>query len=74
MGYRYDVQQRVLFFSSFLYIVAAGARAVDRISTILIGGMILSFTWSVGGMPNHVSTANLFPVFPRRNAFLLGVF
>lgn len=71
-----DATASLIFSIILSAIVAAGARAVDRVSTILIGGMILSFVWSVGGMLGHVSTSNLFPTlfFADAVPFSLGAF
>jgi tryptophan-specific transport protein len=42
------------------FIVWLSTRAVDRLSTILIGGMVITFVMSVGDMFTHVQTAVLF--------------
>lgn len=42
------------------FIVWLSTRAVDRLSTILIGGMVITFIMSVGDMFSHVETAILF--------------
>ncbi|AJJ10225.1 aromatic amino acid transport family protein [Yersinia rohdei] len=42
------------------FIVWLSTRAVDRLSTILIGGMVITFVMSVGDMFSHVETAVLF--------------
>ncbi len=42
------------------FVVWLSTRAVDRLSTILIGGMVITFIMSVGDMFNHVETSVLF--------------
>ncbi|KFK97851.1 MULTISPECIES: tryptophan permease [unclassified Serratia (in: enterobacteria)] len=42
------------------FIVWLSTRAVDRLSTILIGGMVITFVMSVGDMFTHVQPAVLF--------------
>lgn len=42
------------------FIVWLSTRAVDRLSTILIGGMVITFIMSVGDMFSHVQSAVLF--------------
>ncbi|MGP2515341.1 tryptophan permease [Yersinia sp. 2545 StPb PI] len=42
------------------FIVWLSTRAVDRLSTILIGGMVITFVMSVGDMFSHVQSAILF--------------
>ncbi|MBC3217315.1 tryptophan permease [Serratia fonticola] len=42
------------------FIVWLSTRAVDRLSTILIGGMVITFVLSVGDMFTHVQPAVLF--------------
>lgn len=42
------------------FIVWLSTRAVDRLSTILIGGMVITFVLSVGDMFTHVQPAMLF--------------
>lgn len=42
------------------FIVWLSTRAVDRLSTILIGGMVIAFVMSVGNMFTHVQPAVLF--------------
>jgi len=42
------------------FIVRLSTRAVDRLSTILIGGMVITFVMSVGDMFTHVQPAVLF--------------
>ncbi|WON75572.1 tryptophan permease [Serratia sp. UGAL515B_01] len=42
------------------FIVWLSTRAVDRLSTILIGGMVITFVMSVGNMFTHVQPAILF--------------
>ena len=42
-------------------IVVAGAGAVDRVTTALIGGMIITFLGSVSGLVSNVQAAYLFP-------------
>lgn len=42
------------------FIVWLSTRAVDRLSTILIGGMVITFVMSVGDMFSHVESAVLF--------------
>lgn len=42
------------------FIVWLSTRAVDRLSTILIGGMVITFVLSVGDMFTHVQSAVLF--------------
>ncbi len=42
-------------------IVVFGTRAVDRITTALIGGMVISFLAFVGGLLGHMETKTLFP-------------
>ncbi|MBI6548209.1 tryptophan permease [Xenorhabdus lircayensis] len=42
------------------FIVWLSTKAVDRLSTILIGGMVITFIMSVGGMFNEVKPAILF--------------
>ena len=40
-------------------IVITGTWAVDRVSTALVGGMVITFLWSISGLIGNVSTANL---------------
>ncbi|MDD7805359.1 MAG: aromatic amino acid transporter [Endozoicomonas sp. (ex Botrylloides leachii)] len=42
-------------------IVVFGARAVDRVTTVLIGGMVISFLTFTGGLLDHVQPKLLFP-------------
>lgn len=42
------------------FIVWLSTRAVDRLSTVLIGGMVITFVMSVGDMFTHVQPAVLF--------------
>lgn len=42
-------------------VVIIGTWAVDRVSTILVGGMIISFMWSISGLVSNVSMENLLP-------------
>ena len=71
-----DATASLIFAVVLSAIVAIGARAVDRVSTVLIGGMILSFAWSISGMLGHISTENLFPAlsFTEVMPFSLGAF
>ncbi len=46
------------------FIVILGTRAVDKVTTALIGGMAISFLMSVGGLMEQVDTVNLFPELP----------
>ena len=41
--------------------VVAGARAVDRITTIMLGGMVISFLMFTAGLLGKVEVATLFP-------------
>ncbi|MGB0359866.1 MAG: amino acid permease [Endozoicomonas sp.] len=40
-------------------VVIIGTRAVDRVSTILIGGMVVTFLWSISGLIGNTSTDRL---------------
>lgn len=42
-------------------VVVAGTRAVDRVTTVLIGGMVITFLGSINGLLGNISTDNLFP-------------
>ena len=42
-------------------IVIGGAGVVDKVSTALIGGMIVTFLGTTGGMVSNVQVVNLFP-------------
>ncbi|WP_252179169.1 aromatic amino acid transport family protein [Endozoicomonas sp. 4G] len=42
-------------------IVFAGTRAVDRVSTVLLGGMIITFLGTSGGLVGAAQPAKLFP-------------
>ncbi len=42
-------------------IVVTGTWAVDRVSTALVGGMVITFLWSISGLVGNVSMANLVP-------------
>ncbi|WP_422460922.1 amino acid permease [Endozoicomonas sp. ALB115] len=42
-------------------IVMIGTRAVDRVSTVLIGGMVITFLWSISGLLGNASSDNLMP-------------
>ncbi|MGI9280915.1 MAG: amino acid permease [Endozoicomonas sp.] len=42
-------------------IVVAGTRAVDRVTTVLMGGMIITFLGSSGGLISEAQPAKLFP-------------
>ncbi|HHB1427133.1 TPA: tryptophan permease [Serratia odorifera] len=50
----------LLFAAVVAFIVWLSTRAVDRLSTILIGGMVITFVMSVGDMFSHVQPAILF--------------
>ena len=45
-------------------IVVLGTRAVDKVTTALIGGMVITFLMSIGGLVENVETTNLFPGLP----------
>ncbi|WP_020580496.1 amino acid permease [Endozoicomonas elysicola] len=42
-------------------IVVTGTRAVDRVSTVLIGGMVITFLWSISGLLSNASSDYLMP-------------
>ncbi|WP_062268699.1 aromatic amino acid transport family protein [Endozoicomonas arenosclerae] len=42
-------------------IVVAGTRAVDRVTTALLGGMIITFLTSTGGLVSEAQSVKLFP-------------
>ncbi|WGO84588.1 tryptophan permease [Arsenophonus apicola] len=50
----------LLFSLLIAFVVWLSTKAVDRLSTILIGGMIITFIMSVSGMFNSVSSTILF--------------
>ena len=52
------------------FIVWLSTRAVDRLSTILIGGMVITFVMSVGDMFTHVQPAVLFNTGDDRASYL----
>lgn len=50
----------LLFSLLIAFVVWLSTKAVDRLSTILIGGMVITFTMSVSGMFNSASSTILF--------------
>lgn len=54
-----------VFFLIFAGCVWWSAKAVDRFSTILIGGMVISFIWATGGLIGSVQTPVLFDQNPQ---------
>ncbi|QIZ75553.1 amino acid permease [Ferrimonas lipolytica] len=54
----------IIFAVVFSSIVLAGSRMVDRVSTIMLGGMVITFFGSAGMMTGSVSSANLLPMIP----------
>lgn len=51
---------QLVFFLVFAGCVWFSARAVDRLSTVLIGGMVISFFWATGGLLGSVKLPVLF--------------
>ncbi|WP_298442656.1 aromatic amino acid transport family protein [uncultured Ferrimonas sp.] len=51
----------IIFAVVFSAVVLAGSRMVDRVATIMLGGMVLTFFSSTGMMVGTVNTASLFP-------------
>lgn len=51
---------QLVFFVVFAGCVWFSARAVDRLSTVLIGGMVISFFWATGGLLGSVKLPVLF--------------
>lgn len=51
---------QTLFFLIFSSCVWWSARAVDRFSTILIGGMVIAFVWATGGLLGSIKIPVLF--------------
>ncbi|EEA91833.1 MULTISPECIES: amino acid permease [unclassified Pseudovibrio] len=51
----------LIFAVVLLSIVMMGTKAVDRVNTVLIGGMIITFMISLSSLIGNSSTANLFP-------------
>ena len=49
-------------------IVLVGTKAVDRITTALMGGMIVSFTMSAHGLVSHARVEHLFPALETSDA------
>ena len=45
---------QLVFFVVLAFCVWASTRLVDRLTSILIGGMIISFFWATGGLLTHV--------------------
>lgn len=45
-------------------VVVLGTRAVDKVTTALIGGMVITFLMSVGGLVDQVEVSHLFPGLP----------
>ncbi|EPC2527706.1 tryptophan permease [Providencia stuartii] len=69
-----DVPQAVsgLFFALLVaFVVWLSTRAVDRLSTILIGGMVITFIMSVGGMVTTASPSILFNQVDQGNTHYL---
>ncbi|MDE9448284.1 tryptophan permease, partial [Xenorhabdus bovienii] len=52
------------------FIVWISTKAVDRLSTILIGGMVITFIMSVGGMFTDVKTTILFDLNNTDTSYL----
>ena len=51
-----------LFFAAGLVVfVVIGTKAVDRLTTIMLGGMMISFLMFTTGLANNASADNLFP-------------
>ncbi|MDX5593288.1 amino acid permease [Pseudovibrio sp. SPO723] len=50
-----------IFAAVLISIVMLGATAVDRVNTVLIGGMVITFVMSLGGLISNSSTEILFP-------------
>ncbi|MTI12386.1 aromatic amino acid transport family protein [Sansalvadorimonas verongulae] len=57
-------------------IVLVGTKAVDRITTALMGGMIVSFAMSAHGLVSHAQVQSLFPSLPTSDVlkYSLGAF
>lgn len=53
-----------IFAAVLISIVMVGATAVDRVNTILIGGMVITFVMSLGGLITNSSADILFPQVP----------
>ncbi|KZL22077.1 Tryptophan-specific transport protein [Pseudovibrio axinellae] len=51
----------LIFAVVLLSIVLCGTKVVDRVTTILIGGMLITFLMSLSALIGNSSTANLFP-------------
>ena len=50
-----------IFFAAVVAVIVwISTKAVDRLCTILIGGMVIAFVMSAGGMITEVKTAVLF--------------
>ncbi len=50
-------------------IVVTGTWAVDRVSTVLVGGMVITFLWSISGLVSNASVDNLLPGLSFAEAF-----
>jgi len=50
-------------------IVVTGTWAVDRVSTVLVGGMVITFLWSISGLVSNASMDNLLPGLSFAEAF-----
>lgn len=51
---------QLVFFAVLAGCVWASTYLVDRLTTVLIGGMVLAFFWATGGLLGHVSLPVLF--------------
>lgn len=51
----------LLFSVSMAVFIVMGARAVDRLTTIMLGGMIITFLMFTSGLVSNASPASLFP-------------
>ena len=51
----------LLFAASLAVFVVIGAKAVDRLTTIMLGGMVITFLMFTAGLVSNTSSANLFP-------------
>ena len=51
---------QLVFFVVLAFCVWASTRLVDRLTSILIGGMVIAFFWATGGLLTHVQLPVLF--------------
>lgn len=51
---------QLVFFTILAFCVWASTRLVDRLTSILIGGMVITFFWATGGLLTHVQLPVLF--------------